>query len=109
VRKWCFRDAREAAPIFLAFFRRVHNLFEENAQLFSQWFSVRTKSGSSLNLQMLFLFVLIFCEVLLCVKVEKNQTLHGQSFNYQGTTNAKTTAENVWKNNHCFRTRLLMV
>lgn len=61
MRNWHFRGAGEGAAMFLAFFRRVHNLFEENVQLFSlafsQWGSVRTKSGlaSALNLQMLFL------------------------------------------------------
>lgn len=32
-RKWHFRGAGEAAAVDLAFSRRAHNLFEENAQL----------------------------------------------------------------------------
>lgn len=47
-------------------------------------------------------FVLWFC-FFLCKAGEKSD------HHYQGTTDVKTTLENSWKNNYCFRTSLLLV
>lgn len=83
------------------------------ASVTSQQFSVRIKSrwGSSLNIQMLSLFVLDFVwRVFFCFwggglcRAGKKSDHH-----YQGVTDVKTTLENFWKNNHCFRTSLLLV
>lgn len=102
------------------------SLFQETAQplwrkctaasVTSQQFCVKIKPrwGSFLNLQMLSLFVLnsvwrwffwwvfFFC---VCVCKAGKKSDH----QYQGTTDVRTTLENFWKNNHCFRTSLLLV